>query len=184
MIKRDTEGCKPPDYCGSVNVRLSDKTIKSADFCIFDPTLSRGPGTLDINTAVQDACPTLVWEVGMSESARKVGRDCARWAGATEGRVKVAMGTKVYSTKANTDPPSRIVNKIDITKWTIRKFKAKDKKVTRDECGKLRRTDEFIEDTGRNVPLAQRYKFSVDYGTYRSTWTVGRERVTVSSPSV
>ena len=183
MIKRDTEGCKPPDYCGCVNVRLSDDTIKSADFAIFDPTLSRGRGTSDINAAVQDACPTLVWEVGMSESARKLGWDCARWAGATEGRVKVAIGTKVYSTKVNSDPPSRVVNRIDVTKWTIRKFKGRDKKVTRAQCGKLRRTDKFTEDTGKNVPLADRYKFSVDYGTYRSTWTVAREREMVSSPS-
>ena len=180
MIKRDLRGCKPPDYCGSVYVRLSDQTIKSADFCIFDPTLARGKA--DINAAVQNACPTLVWEVGMSESARKLGRDCARWSGATEGRVRVAIGMKVFSSKVNTDPPKRIVDRIDLTKWTIRKFTENDKKVTRDQCGKLRWLD-GKEDTGKTVPLAKRYKFSVDYDTYILTWKVGRARTTVSSPS-
>ena len=181
MIQRDIKGCKPPDYCGSAYVRLSDNTIKSADFCIFDLTLTRGK--TNINVAVQNASPTLVWEVGMSESARRLGRDCARWSGATEGRVRVAIGTKVYSTRAHTDPPTRIVDRIDLTKWTIRKFTEKDETATRDQCGKLRRVDDK-EDTGKAVPLAKRYKFSVDYDTYILTWKVGRVRTTVSSPSI
>lgn len=174
MIKHDSAGCKTPDHGGSVNIRPLDGTIKSPDFCIFDPNLARGVGTSDINAAAKDACPTIIWEIGLSESARKLGRDCARFSRGSEGRVNLALGTKIYSEKSNKSDPPR-----GQSKSTVRKFTEKDKKATPEQCGKLRRLDNK-ENKGKNVPLARRYLFSVNYGAFISTWKVGRKLTTVS----
>lgn len=175
MLHRTRPGHPPPDYGGSSYVSLLDGTIKSPDFGIYDPRLRRQAGKADRNAAANDSCPTVVIEVALSESARKLGRDCGRWAGASEGKVNLTIGIKIYCNKTNTEEiTSRDVTKIVLSEWTVHNYTEDDKKTTLEQCRKLRRADDFKVDSGKGVPLAEEYLFSISYGNRIATWLVGR----------
>lgn len=180
MIRgRSSDSSRPdPDHGGSVYVSLLDGSSKSADFCLFDPTLRRtGSGRLDLGSAHDDACPTVVWEVGLSESPRKLGRDCARWVGASEGRVNLAIGVHIRC-KKGTEDTTRIVSKITVTEWIVEKVYSNDKsEESKDSCNILRRTDRQVD--AQPAKLAGSYKFSTKIGKI-VTWKVRKFPTEVS----
>lgn len=95
--------------------------------------------------------------------ARKLGRDCARWVGVSEGKINLAIGVKFdFGPESKSPATNRTVKKITLSKWTVHKYIEGDSKPTKDECFKLRRAHGKA-DKGKKITLANRYLFSVEW---------------------
>lgn len=160
----------PPAYQGGCSeVMLSDGTIKAPDQSIYDPRWLPGEGDDDDDDG--PTYPTLVWEVGYSESAKQLSIDCARWILTSFSNTMTAYGIDIESFGPTRRGVRGPLSKITVNKWTLRDFIAKDKNATDDQCGKFRRLDKFDDDSDHVVPLALEYVYSLRMSKWRiSTW--------------
>ncbi len=105
---------------GSADVHLYDRTTKSAGLSFYDPNMipREDEDEHDLNAAFMNSCPTLVFEIALSQDARRLGSDCARWIGASKGAVKMAIATSIQNSSADDD----IMETIKLSVWTLREF--------------------------------------------------------------
>lgn len=176
--RRPIPGLQEISDWGSAEVKLQDGTTKSPDASHYDPNAPEEPPDSRFQ-GYRKGSPTVVWEIGLSERARKLGTDCARWVGASGGNTNMAIGIDIASGPAAN---SRVMKAVTISVWTVRDFDSTDKETKVDQCGFLRRTDNK-DDNDPTSPLADEYLFSLKWDDEVVTWRVGRETTKVSGVS-
>jgi hypothetical protein len=77
-------------FGGGDNIALFDGGEKTPDFVIYDQLHTPNDPT---------HLPTIAWEVGYSESAKKLGRDAARLVAGTGGGIQLAIAVNIEDNK-------------------------------------------------------------------------------------
>lgn len=171
---------------GSANVKLKDGTVKSPDTSFYDNTPPRDSKKESVkNMAAIQSNPTMVWEIAMSQSEKKLCRDCGRFIAASGGLVKSAFGLSAECGRAN---ENRLLKKIAVWMWGIKDFyftpNPTPQQLEDANCGVVRRLadDGFTEqDDEEEVKPAKYFIFSSYDGEKISNWkAVGREEVVSS----
>ena len=176
--RRPVSHLPPAEAWGSADVHLYDRTTKSPGLSFYDPNMipREDKGEPDLNAAFMNSCPTLVFEIALSQDARRLGSDCARWIGASKGAVKMAIATFIQNALADDD----ILETIKLSVWTLREFIENDETTEEQLCGFLRRTDGHSDEDDVS-PLVDEYFFSLRESEHKiSTWRVGRTEAEVS----
>lgn len=103
---------------GTADVKLKDGTHKSPDASYYDltPPLADGPEETPEQMASIESNPTMVLEIAVSESAKKLARDCARYIIASGGMINTALGAWI---ECGSEAEGRELKKVVITLWRL-----------------------------------------------------------------
>lgn len=177
--RQDSAHIGPAELGGSPTMCLKDGTTKTPDHCLFDPRIQRTTTsrTLPLHLTSQNAYPTIVIEVAFSETAKKLGLDCARWIGTTNCLVHLALGIDITA-KTVKKTGERILEAITVSEWTVTNLIRNDPG-SRDKCGIFRRTDRINDDdVGINdrKKLAKKYLYSTEMDSNGTIATLTIER--------
>ena len=78
---------------------MADNSTKSPDFSIIDKAFS-----LNHPNSILAGIPTVVWEVGYSETKAKLANDCGRWLTLCDGGVQLANAIDISYASKDKDP--------------------------------------------------------------------------------
>lgn len=174
---RDDSDSPPADEAGTASIQLTDGTSKSADFIWLDPHFVKADqqGKSRLDSASKNSYPTVVLEVGLSETAQKLSMDCARWILCTLGKTRLALGMKI-----DAGPTNRELKAISVREWTLCGH-IDDDPDSRSFDRILRPTedDTFKSESEHGEETA--YTFTLDMGKQVSTWKTRSTLTKVSS---
>ncbi|KJA23052.1 hypothetical protein HYPSUDRAFT_54496 [Hypholoma sublateritium FD-334 SS-4] len=122
---------------GSANIQLQDGTYKSPDVSFFDETPAPEDGRKkesEKDMAAIQSHPTMIWEIGMSQSAKKLARACAQYIVTSGSMVNTAMGLCVSCGKAS---ERRLLKKITVSIWRLQNHNFTENPTPQDleKCG-------------------------------------------------
>lgn len=164
----------------AAQVTLEDGTVKNPDCSYYDPNKSVVIAKFAVEQCRQ-SCPTVVFEIAYSETALKLGTDCARWVGASGGNVNLAGAIDIACGPVNIETgnfeDNRPIESIKVSLWTLHNFIRHDRVIQSKYRGYLRLLDRD------NIPLPFKYQFSTNIGGKSYTWIVTRTETEVSSLS-
>lgn len=165
MVKdrRPVTQLKSPDALegGSGTCNLEDGSRKSPDYSYYDPN-----GAAHRTRDYEGAFPTVVFEVGFTEKSRKLGRDCARWLGASGGVVNLGIAIDI---DAGT-PEARILDTVSVTLWRCVSYVSSTTCPVNTILGSIQRFDRLPDKSPSQ--LSYKYTFSKKFGKRYMTWTI------------
>jgi hypothetical protein len=124
---------------GSADVILADG-IKSPNLSLYE----ENPQT----KAITDCWPTVVWEVGYSQSAAKLAYDLARYVACSQARVQLAIGLNIERNPLG--PKPRGLKKVTCALWEVDDIEELADPGSQ-ELDRLVRCDSFAEDAEEHV---------------------------------
>lgn len=174
---------------GTADVKLKDGTHKSPDASFYDLTPApEGSKETQEEEANIQSNPPMVWEVAVSESPKKLAKDCARYLAASGGMINFALGTWF---DCGSREEERELKKVVIWRWQrSNKFDKIENPTAEDfrnaKCGVMQRLgpDGKKEDDKLAKTPGSSFSFSAFDGKDILTWTAMGRSTTVSPLNV
>ncbi|KJA20182.1 hypothetical protein HYPSUDRAFT_832726 [Hypholoma sublateritium FD-334 SS-4] len=159
---------------GTADVKLKDGTHKSPDASYYDLTPApEGSRETEEQAASIESNPTMAFEIGVSESAKKLAKDCARYVVASGGMINAALGAWI---DCGSEAEGRVLKKVVVALWRLSGFESTDPtpdtlmEASRCEVKRIGRNGKQEDDRRAKSP-GERFSFSSYDGKKILTWT-------------